>query len=110
MKIVFRLKHKRQNVDSGYSTSSDGFDKRWSQEIEDKSWTSRSEVNGSILSTPSTESPAPPEGGEGDEGDICIPKGDDYRLSPCEGYANYNGNNEMEEKTNKPLNQIQTYK
>lgn len=28
-----RLKHKRQNVDSGYCTSSDGYDKRWSQEI-----------------------------------------------------------------------------
>lgn len=31
--LADRLKHKRQNVDSGYSTSSDGYDKRWSQEI-----------------------------------------------------------------------------
>lgn len=30
-----RLKNKRQNVDSGYSTSSD-FDKRWSQELNSK--------------------------------------------------------------------------
>lgn len=28
-----RLKHKRHNVDSGYCTSSDGYDKRWSQEL-----------------------------------------------------------------------------
>lgn len=28
-----KLKSKRQNVDSGYSTSSDGFDKRWSQDL-----------------------------------------------------------------------------
>ncbi|GLV37896.1 Leucine-rich-repeats and calponin homology domain protein [Carabus blaptoides fortunei] len=28
-----RLRHKRHNVDSGYSTS-DGFDKRWSQEVQ----------------------------------------------------------------------------
>lgn len=28
-----RLKHKRHNVDSGYCTSSDGCDKRWSQEL-----------------------------------------------------------------------------
>lgn len=28
-----RLKNKRQNVDSGYSTSSDCFDKRWSQDL-----------------------------------------------------------------------------
>lgn len=30
--LTERLKHKRQNVDSGYSTSSD-FDKRWSQDL-----------------------------------------------------------------------------
>lgn len=31
--LTERLRHKRQNVDSGYCTSSDGYDKRWSQEI-----------------------------------------------------------------------------
>ncbi|XP_044752663.1 leucine-rich repeat and calponin homology domain-containing protein isoform X2 [Coccinella septempunctata] len=73
-----RLKQKRYNVDSGYSTSSD--DKRWSQEITgdlDKTWTgsnpsvtsTRTELNGtpSSLSTPSTISPGP-ENGE-DESD-----------------------------------------
>ncbi|KAJ3634166.1 hypothetical protein MTP99_011071 [Tenebrio molitor] len=111
--LVDRLKHKRQNVDSGYSTSSDGFDKRWSQEMEEKSWTStplltRTETNGthSILSTPSTASPAPEINNEedfdgGKEG---------YRLSPgVDACGQYNGNNEAEEKT-KPLHQIQTYK
>ncbi|XP_045470138.1 leucine-rich repeat and calponin homology domain-containing protein isoform X3 [Harmonia axyridis] len=71
-----RLKQKRYNVDSGYSTSSD--DKRWSQEITgdlDKPWTNsnpsvastRTELNGttSSLSTPSTISPGP-ENGEDD--------------------------------------------
>lgn len=68
--LADRLKHKRQNVDSGYSTSSDGFDKRWSQELQgdggggEKVWTSspllgREANGGSILSTPSTASPAP---------------------------------------------------
>ncbi|KAJ3656998.1 hypothetical protein Zmor_016034 [Zophobas morio] len=113
--LVDRLKHKRQNVDSGYSTSSDGFEKRWSQDLEEKSWTStplltRTETNGtqSILSTPSTASPAP---------EICNEEEleggakESYRLSPCtDGYGNYNGNNEAEEKTTKPLHQIQTYK
>lgn len=32
-----RLKNKRHNVDSGYCTSSDGYDKRWSQEMAGKS-------------------------------------------------------------------------
>lgn len=31
--LADRLKQKRQNVDSGYSTSSDCYEKRWSQEI-----------------------------------------------------------------------------
>lgn len=31
--LACRLKNKRQNVDSGYSTSSDGYEKRWSQEL-----------------------------------------------------------------------------
>lgn len=31
--LVNRLKQKRHNVDSGYSTSSDGCEKRWSQEL-----------------------------------------------------------------------------
>ncbi|KAJ8967230.1 hypothetical protein NQ314_003009 [Rhamnusium bicolor] len=83
--LADRLKHKRQNVDSGYSTSSDCYEKRWSQEItgaytiislsyvevhfytDEKQWSStpvsvRSiEQNGShsTLSTPSTISPAP---------------------------------------------------
>ncbi|KAJ8939671.1 hypothetical protein NQ318_016615, partial [Aromia moschata] len=50
--LTDRLKHKRQNVDSGYSTSSDCYEKRWSQELP---------ANGthSTLSTPSTISPAP---------------------------------------------------
>ncbi|XP_044268150.1 leucine-rich repeat and calponin homology domain-containing protein isoform X2 [Tribolium madens] len=93
--MVDRLKHKRQNVDSGYSTSSDGFEKRWSQDMEEKSWMSTPlSTNGthSILSTPSTASPAP--------------ENDDDVESPSEGC---NGNNE-EEKVVKPLHQIQTYK
>nr|XP_015835426.1 PREDICTED: leucine-rich repeat and calponin homology domain-containing protein 1 isoform X1 [Tribolium castaneum] len=104
--LVDRLKHKRQNVDSGYSTSSDGFEKRWSQDMEEKSWMStplltRTETNGthSILSTPSTASPAPDN-----EEDV-----DGVRLSPSDGFGTCNGNNE-EEKVVKPLHQIQTYK
>ncbi|XP_019871331.2 leucine-rich repeat and calponin homology domain-containing protein isoform X2 [Aethina tumida] len=69
--LADRLKHKRQNVDSGYSTSSDCYDKRWSQEIgseAEKQWPptpvsvrSVAEQNGtqSATSTPSTISPAP---------------------------------------------------
>lgn len=64
-----RLRQKRHNVDSGYSTS-DGLDKRWSQEIApdtDKHWSSSPilarayDFNGthSTTSTPSTISPAP---------------------------------------------------
>ncbi|RZC38833.1 leucine-rich repeat and calponin -likey domain-containing protein 1, partial [Asbolus verrucosus] len=111
--LVDRLKHKRQNVDSGYSTSSDGFEKRWSQEMADeKGWTpplARAEVNGthSILSTPSTASPAPEVNNE-EEFDAATKES--YRLSPCaDSFGHYNGNNEQEEKA-KPLHQIQTYK
>lgn len=35
--LTERLKHKRHNVDSGYSTSSD-FDKRWSQDLTGSYW------------------------------------------------------------------------
>ena len=31
--LTERLKQKRQNVDSGYSTASDSYDKRWSQDM-----------------------------------------------------------------------------
>lgn len=68
-----RLRHKRHNVDSGYSTS-DGFDKRWSQEVQSEPETGNqkwsrvesapvpirtSELSGSHsgVSTPSTISP-----------------------------------------------------
>ncbi|XP_044727093.1 leucine-rich repeat and calponin homology domain-containing protein isoform X2 [Chrysoperla carnea] len=71
------LRHKRHNVDSGYSTS-DGFDKRWSQEMQGgteemirKSWarhqsspltvcTSENISTPSGISTPSTISPGEP--------------------------------------------------
>ncbi|KAJ8910484.1 hypothetical protein NQ315_011027 [Exocentrus adspersus] len=76
--LADRLKQKRQNVDSGYSTSSDCYEKRWSQEIvgdeKQQQWSTtpvsvRSvDQNGthSALSTPSTISPAPDVGIEDD--------------------------------------------
>ncbi|CAH1175752.1 unnamed protein product [Phaedon cochleariae] len=112
-----RLKHKRQNVDSGYSTSSDCYDKRWSQEINAKTV----DQNGtqSTLSTPSTISPAPECNSEedltktsngSDELDKFLDcRNKEYlsaRLSPCSDIlSNSNG---IEDK--KPLHQIQTYR
>ncbi|CAH0556885.1 unnamed protein product [Brassicogethes aeneus] len=122
--LADRLKHKRQNVDSGYSTSSDCYDKRWSQEIVgevDKAWNSantnsnsKAEQNGSSISTPSTVSPAPDNGDEGAycdyekiDGQRNVKDVNSVRLSPCtDNLSNGNG---VEEKT-KPLNQIQTYR
>ncbi|KAL3283321.1 hypothetical protein HHI36_006469 [Cryptolaemus montrouzieri] len=111
-----RLKQKRYNVDSGYSTSSD--DKRWSQEITgdlEKQWSSpnvscRTETNGtsSTLSTP-TISPGPENGDETDkkeENKSQVENG--ARLSPVVDH-NFTHSNGYEEKT-KPLHQIQTYR
>ncbi|XP_018571944.1 leucine-rich repeat and calponin homology domain-containing protein 1 isoform X4 [Anoplophora glabripennis] len=128
--LADRLKQKRQNVDSGYSTSSDCYEKRWSQEIvgdERQQWSStpisvRSvEQNGthSTLSTPSTISPAPDTGPEEDspkisnssdydknDGQKNIKEYPSVRLSPCtDMLSNSNG---IEDK--KPLHQIQTYR
>ncbi|KAG5890377.1 Leucine-rich repeat and calponin homology domain-containing protein, partial [Gonioctena quinquepunctata] len=113
LQFADRLKHKRQNVDSGYSTSSDCYEKRWSQEINGKV----GEQNGtqSTLSTPSTISPAPECNSEEDfskmnESDkLDGLKNRDYssvRLSPCPDIMS-NGNG-IEDK--KPLHQIQTYR
>lgn len=111
--LTDKLKHKRQNVDSGYSTSSDGYDKRWSQEITIRT----ADQNGtqSTLSTPSTLSPALEN--NNDE-EICKSnefdkldglKNREYasvRLSPCpDTFSNGNG---IDDK--KPLHQIQTYR
>ncbi|XP_023311046.1 leucine-rich repeat and calponin homology domain-containing protein 1 isoform X2 [Anoplophora glabripennis] len=115
--LADRLKQKRQNVDSGYSTSSDCYEKRWSQEIVVRSV----EQNGthSTLSTPSTISPAPDTGPEEDspkisnssdydknDGQKNIKEYPSVRLSPCtDMLSNSNG---IEDK--KPLHQIQTYR
>ncbi|CAH1130497.1 unnamed protein product [Ceutorhynchus assimilis] len=123
--LASRLKHKRQNVDSGYSTSSDGYEKRWSQEIggEEKPWPSTPILGRTIdqlgarstNSTPSTISPAPPDCIEEDFTKTNYNNGDydklernikDYtnvRLSPCTDTI-ANGNN----ADDKP--KIQTYR
>ncbi|XP_023028980.1 leucine-rich-repeats and calponin homology domain protein isoform X2 [Leptinotarsa decemlineata] len=113
LQFADRLKHKRQNVDSGYSTSSDCYEKRWSQEMNVKD----ADQNGtqSTLSTPSTISPAPECHSEED-----FSKSNEYdkldgqkprdhvgvRLSPCPDIVS-NGNG-IEDK--KPMHQIQTYR
>ncbi|KAK9869604.1 hypothetical protein WA026_003353 [Henosepilachna vigintioctopunctata] len=113
-----RLKQKRYNVDSGYSTSSD--DKRWSQEITsdiDKQWlspttSSRAEVNGahSSLSTPSNMSPAPENGGDDlDKKDDKSTGEGSARLSPVADHNIFTHSNGFDEKS-KPLHQIQTYR
>ncbi|KAF7278087.1 leucine-rich-repeats and calponin homology domain protein isoform X2 [Rhynchophorus ferrugineus] len=127
--LASRLKHKRQNVDSGYSTSSDGYEKRWSQEMtgDEKQWPSTPLLGRTIdqltsrsaTSTPSTISPAPAEGSDEDYGktntcDFDKPDGQKYvkdygnvRLSPCtDNIANGNG---TEEKP-KLYYQMQTYR
>ncbi|GJQ69787.1 hypothetical protein Trydic_g22345 [Trypoxylus dichotomus] len=126
-----RLKQKRQNVDSGYSTSSDGFDKRWSQEIgdtSDKHWSSApipiraSEINGvqSNNSTPSTISPGLDNTFEDDgsrpniSNDVCDTKKDDrtgnsVRVVPCTETTNLSNGTSMDDK-NRAFQQIQTYK
>lgn len=128
--LANRLKQKRHNVDSGYSTSSDvGYDKRWSQEMtgDEKPWPSTPILGRTIdqlatrsaTSTPSTISPAPPEipdedyvkSSNGDydrfDGQKNIKDYSSVRLSPCaDNYSNGNG---IEDKT-KPLQQIQTYR
>ncbi|CAH1186620.1 unnamed protein product [Phyllotreta striolata] len=111
--LTDRLKHKRQNVDSGYSTSSDGYEKRWSQEITIRTV----DQNGtqSTLSTPSTLSPALEN-----NNDEEVARSNDFdksdgsrsrefvnvRLSPCpDSFAQSNGSDDK-----KPLHQIQTYR
>lgn len=127
--IPERLKHKRANVDSGYSTSSD--DKRWSQELTsemDKHWSASTPVmnrladmNGSSTSTPSTISPGPDGSYEestfvlsGSEQDVCDKRdridketNSSARLSPC--HDNITNGNGIDDK-NRPLHQIQTYR
>ncbi|XP_017777908.1 PREDICTED: leucine-rich repeat and calponin homology domain-containing protein 3 isoform X2 [Nicrophorus vespilloides] len=118
--IPERLK-KRQNVDSGYSTSSD--DKRWSQELPgdlDK-WSSTPIANRSVdtnaahsaNSTPSTISPGPDTSLDDElskssfSTDVCDKKDtNNARLSPCIDNSVTNGN--AEDK--RPLQQIQTYR
>ncbi|XP_048518451.1 leucine-rich repeat and calponin homology domain-containing protein [Dendroctonus ponderosae] len=102
--LVNRLKQKRHNVDSGYSTSSDGCEKRWSQELagEEKQWpltpilgrtVDQLGARSSTTSTPSTISPAPPEAIEEDfaknndfdklDGQRNVRELHNVRLSPC---------------------------
>lgn len=127
--LANRLKNKRQNVDSGYSTSSDGYEKRWSQELagDEKPWPLTPVLGRAIdqlgvrsaTSTPSTISPAPPEIAEEDflknnypsdydklDGQRNI-KDPNVRLSPCTDTVT-NGNG-IEDKS-KPFHQIQTYR
>ncbi|KAF5295051.1 hypothetical protein FQR65_LT10604 [Abscondita terminalis] len=120
-----RLRQKRHNVDSGYSTS-DGLDKRWSQEItsdSDKHWTSSPilprtyELNGthSTTSTPSTISPAPDLTLEDDSSSKSVfsdfERREDGKAgkdshSPCFDNTLINGSDEK----NRPIQQIQTYR
>ncbi|XP_072388737.1 leucine-rich repeat and calponin homology domain-containing protein isoform X1 [Diabrotica undecimpunctata] len=111
--LTDRLKHKRHNVDSGYSTSSDCYDKRWSQEITIRT----GDQNGtqSTLSTPSTLSPAHESNNDEEVGKVNeLDKVDglksreyaSVRLSPCpDSFSNSNGTDDR-----KPLHQIQTYR
>ncbi|XP_050302800.1 leucine-rich repeat and calponin homology domain-containing protein isoform X2 [Anthonomus grandis grandis] len=115
--LATRLKHKRQNVDSGYSTSSDCYEKRWSQELggdEKSSWPSTPILGRNIdhikstTSTPSTISPATVEDDFSKNGDhLDKPDGQlngtSARLSPC-GDLIINGN------SNDDTPKIQTYR
>ncbi|XP_018328501.1 leucine-rich repeat and calponin homology domain-containing protein 1 isoform X2 [Agrilus planipennis] len=124
--LTERLKPKRHNVDSGYSTS-DGLDKRWSQEIigeSDKNWISspisvRSiDVNGvnSVTSTPSTISPVLDNTLENEPStrsifseldkkeDKAVTETNSARLNPCSDPTIGS------EDKSKPLQGIQTYR
>ncbi|XP_057662874.1 leucine-rich repeat and calponin homology domain-containing protein isoform X2 [Diorhabda carinulata] len=112
--LLTHNRHKRQNVDSGYSTSSDCYDKRWSQEITIRT----NDQNGtqSTLSTPSTLSPALESNNDEDnvkmddfdkmDGSKASKDHASVRLSPCpDTFPNCNG---IDDK--KPFQQIQTYR
>ncbi|XP_060519079.1 leucine-rich repeat and calponin homology domain-containing protein isoform X2 [Cylas formicarius] len=126
--LVNRLKNKRHNVDSGYSTSSDCCEKRWSQEIavDDKNWPStpvlgRSSDQGgtvSTISTPSTISPAPPDGADEDlskssgfsndnDRSDAVKELVSVRLSPCPNNVSIGDGTEDKPKI---FQQIQTYR
>ncbi|XP_022914358.1 leucine-rich repeat and calponin homology domain-containing protein isoform X2 [Onthophagus taurus] len=120
-----RLKQKRQNVDSGYST--DCYDKRWSQELPgetERHWSSTpipnrtNEHNGthSNNSTPSTISPGLDNTFEDDGSranpsiDVCDKRDDrlnqSVRVVPYPDSQNLSNGSEEKPK----LQQIQTYK
>ncbi|KAL1514182.1 hypothetical protein ABEB36_003479 [Hypothenemus hampei] len=115
--LANRLKHKRQNVDSGYSTSSDCYEKRWSQELggEEKPWplspilgrTIEQLGGGSSNSTSSTISPAP-EHNEDEydktDGQRNLKELNNVRLSPFNEPTNVNGNS-LDDKP-----KLQTYR
>ncbi|KAB0796722.1 hypothetical protein PPYR_10783 [Photinus pyralis] len=118
-----RLRQKRHNVDSGYSTS-DGLDKRWSQEIApdtEKHWTSSPilsrayELNGtnSPNSTPSTISPAPDTTIDDDLSSKSLfndfDRREDSKTVRDSNSFDTTLVNGMEDKS-RPLTQIQTYK